>query len=315
MRLGLFLLVLGLWPLASCTPGASGCATAADCSAGFACVVDGADSVCAPACAADKRCADGTACVLANGAVEGACLRLGNDLPLDATCTQDRDCASGACIGDTSKVCAQVCTPGDDCPGTRRCALDVLRHVCAEPTDDLADGSSCTSSLQCTSGTCVIAPTEDTAQCSAACSADADCVDALVCARLEFGARACVALVEDGARCDVTGDCVGGFCVQDRDGIKKCASACGAEQSCVADFFCVADDNGADVCLPRLDNRARGESCASNRECQSGLCRHFVDADAVDLGTLCSEPCADVVPRCEAPMLCWGGTPPVCGPG
>jgi hypothetical protein len=312
----LFLLgtvVAASW-VASCLPGNPRCDSDEDCSGNFQCVFDKAENatVCASQCAADSPCEDGFACVAVDGELEGVCLDVRDDRGVGQKCTEDRECGSGACAGAAGdQECVETCTFEDGCGDGLRCVLDGLRNVCATPTDDREIGAACDSSLECLSGMCVVSPASDQAACVAPCGEDEDC-GGDVCVRLELGARACLESLPDGAACIAHDLCAGGFCVEDRDGVAKCASPCDAG-ACAPDFFCVDDEEGNDVCMPRLDDRAAGEACEINRECDSGLCRHFV-ADT-DLGTLCADPCAATEPVCGEGLVCWDGDEvDVCGP-
>jgi hypothetical protein len=289
----------------------SSCASTEECEDALFCV----DNACARGCAADLPCAAGQACVARDdGSFEGACLALTDDVPDGAACADDRECASGACLG----ACLAVCQVGGACPSAdERCTLQGLRHVCALPLDDRAAGEACSSSLECASGTCVIAPGDDVAQaaCADACSNDIGCGQGEVCVRLTGGGRACLTPLADGAVCQANGACAGGHCVLDIDDTKKCASEC-PPPGCAAGFVCQeqADVDGNDLCLPLLDTRASGADCTSERQCASGHCAHFA-AGADDFGTLCADPC-DAAGQCEAPLVCWAdpeGTD-VCGP-
>lgn len=306
-------LTLGL----ACLPGEPPCADDDACPGDNVCTFDPAAkrNVCASPCAADERCKEGTACVTPDEsdddgerAFEGVCLDVVDPREVGQSCTEDRECASGACADD---VCVALCDLTEGCADGLQCSLDGLRSVCVSPLDDRGLGASCDSSRECASGVCIVPPAGGGAVCAAPCAGDEDCADG-VCLRLELGARACAEVLPDGAACEANLACAGGFCVEDRDGVRKCASAC-ADGGCAPDFFCVSDQDDNDICMPRLDDRSAGETCAVDRECASGICSHFV-ADT-DLGTLCADPCAGGEPVCADGLVCWDGDDvDVCGP-
>ena len=298
------------------------CAENADCPDGSFCTDDGDGPTCARGCAADLPCAQGQACIARDdGSFEGACLATGSDNAIGTPCTDDRDCASGTCLGEEgSRICVAGCQVGGGaCPDPdERCTLDGLRYVCVAPLDARAADEPCASSRECSSGTCIVPPDadDDQASCQEACADDLPCgAAAEVCVRLDAGGRACLTPLNDGAACQASSACQGGFCVLDIDQQTKCASAC-ASGACAAGFGCqsVADEQGNDLCLPVLDTRQSSEPCTSARECVSGHCARFATADA-DLGTLCADPCS-ADGECAAPLVCWAdptGTD-VCGP-
>lgn len=298
------------------------CSSNEDCQDGSFCADAGEDGrTCARGCAADLPCNAGQACIARDdGSLEGACLDTTEDGVDGSGCTGDRQCASGACLGeDGNRVCVAVCEVGTACEDPEDlCTLEGLRHVCVPPLDTRAAGEVCNSPRECLSGTCVIRSDalEEPAICADACSDAVACTaEGDVCVRLEGGGRACLAPLGDGATCQANGACEGGFCVQDIDDKKKCASACDAG-ACAEGFGCQtsADAEGNDLCLPVLDTLPSGDDCSNARECASGHCAHFATEDE-DLGTLCADPCG-ANGECAATLVCWddpAGTD-VCGP-
>lgn len=299
------------------------CTSNNDCLDGSFCT-DGGDEngrFCARGCAADLACPAGQACIVRDdGSFEGACLEATDDITEGSACTGDRQCASGACLGEEgNRVCVAVCEIGGTCPDPDDlCTLEGLRHVCVPPLDTRAAGEVCNSPRECLSGTCVVRADalDEPAICAEECSDAIACAAAdHVCIRLQGGARACLLPFGDGATCQANDACVGAFCVRDIDEKKKCATLC-VDGACDEGFGCqtAADDAGHDLCLPVLDTRASGADCASARECASGHCAHFATTDE-DFGTLCSDPCPSDG-ECAAPLVCWddpAGTD-VCGP-
>jgi hypothetical protein len=317
-----------LVPLAvsSCTPPSCDVGVAGECGEGEVCV-EGAEGLgeCTRACAADLRCPQGQACIARDdGSFEGACLAITGSFGRGEQCTGDRDCLSGACLGeDGTRVCVDVCSLDAPCSDAADlCTLEGLRRVCAPPLDDRAAGELCASPSECVSGTCVVPPGQDLADaiCVDNCSPDLACtVEGEVCVRLTGGARACLTPLADGVPCQASSACAGGFCILDLDDQLKCASACD-DGACAEGFACDVDNEGNQVCMPVFaDPRPSGETCESPRECLSGHCARFNAPEfdgrpAIDFGTLCADPCVDE--ECSGDLVCWGdpeGTD-VCGP-
>jgi hypothetical protein len=321
MRLVLATAVAALAAAAALAPAACGkpsCVLDTECGSGFVCTEEPGASTrtCTQACAADLGCPAGFACVeRTDGVFEGICLTLTGDRAVGEACIRDTECASGACNrGDTRSVCVETCNlllPCED--PEERCTLDGVRYICAVPLDDRLAGETCTDPRQCASGTCVRPPGDEPAICADNCSASVACSDSeLVCVRLEGGARACLAPLEDGAACLSSETCDGGFCIEDVDGTARCASAC-LRGGCEDGFACVKDAERNEVCMPLLDDRASGEACSGARDCRSGHCARFVTNER-DFGTLCADPCDEG--QCEGGLVCWENPvgPDVCGP-
>lgn len=314
--------------VSSCVPPSCDVGVAEECNDGDVCV-EGEDGLgeCTQACAADIRCPQGQACVARDdGSFEGACLAITGTFERGENCTGDRQCLSGACLGEEegARVCVDVCDLGVPCENEAElCTLEGLRRVCVPPLDDRAKGEACASPAECASGTCVVPPGGELADaiCAENCSPEIDCtVAGEICVRLAGGARACLAPLPDGVPCQSNTACAGGFCILDLDDQLKCASPCN-DGACADGFACDVDTDGNDVCMPVFeDPRASGETCESPRDCASGHCARFNAPEfegrpAVDFGTLCADPCgAD--DECTGDLVCWtddGGTD-VCGP-
>jgi hypothetical protein len=309
-----FASVLAVWLAQACTPT---CNSDEDCGDGKACVqnpLKADESTCTFQCAADVPCPTGFACVAHDGELKGACLQATGNKQLGDACGEDVDCGSGACAksGDTP-ICVTPCNADGTCPTDGdRCILEDLRHVCTAPLDDKASGETCTDPRECLTGTCVLRPGDEDAKCADPCTDTCD--GDLVCARLDGGGRACIEALDDGARCTGAGMCEGGFCIEDVDGVAKCASLCGDGGECDEGFSCTRDDEGNDICMPLVDDRASGEECTSARQCASGHCASFAD-----FGVLCADPCVDA--QCAEGLVCWTHDPEtdpdgtdVCGP-
>ena len=266
--------------------------------------------VCAPGCSPDAPCPDGSACI-DDGDGVGGCLPVTEARGVSERCSNDRQCQSGACEGD---VCVDICTLAAACAkNSERCILAGVRRVCVAPLDDRPAGDPCDDARECLSGTCARAAPGAASQCAQSCSAAVPCGGEQVCLRLEGGGGGCFDGIADGTPCASSELCVGGLCIEDRDGA-VCASQCDAGQ-CADDFVCVEDDAARSVCMPVLDDRPAGIACSDARECADRNCIHFIVNEDTDLGFLCAEPCPSTDPgACGPERVCWEGDISVCGP-
>ncbi len=303
---------LVLFALSACTCGGETpedeCATDADCTvAGETCVAGSCTG--AAGCSVDAPCGDGTACV-ADDAGSASCEPITGDTAINDACTTDVQCSTGACSGD---VCVALCSLDTGCVTGLRCVLDGFRRVCVPPLRDGVDGDVCDDPRQCLSGTCVRPPDAGTAVCTASCDDAHACADDGLCLELDDGARACLAPLADGVPCNGADVCAGGLCIEDRDGIAICASAC-VDDACAAGFACIDDADDNRICMPLLDDRADGEACTDLRECVSQICADF----GAPFGRLCASECPDPAAErggCDVGEACYPG-PGVnlCGP-
>lgn len=198
---------------------------------------------------------------VSTGGCEGTCLALGaGDLALEAPCTDDAQCGTGACIdpGDGEPRCLQRCQ-GDagQCASGEVCVA--APGACGACVDESlfsglrGFGEPCRDDGDCGSGLCVADV------CSRACDGDLDC----------SGTFHCVGSVcrsgpagDSGDRCARADDCLGGRdCVGDPS---ICALACTGE--CAEDGFACVEGH----CIPELS--VLGEACAMDAECFDGLC-------------------------------------------
>lgn len=86
--------------------------------------------------------------------------------------------------------------------------------------------------------------------------------------------------------CATEDDCDGErVCVEEHDGRKACAAACGAENPCPAGSACL-DQGGTFGCHAIVGDLALGEACEEDTECLSGAC---VGDD--NAGYFCAQPC------------------------
>jgi len=199
-------------------------------------------------------------CVPTSGC-EGTCLGLGTgDLGLEEACTDDAQCATGACIdpGDGERRCLQRCQ-GDagQCASDEVCAAAV--GACGACVDESlvngirGFGEPCGDDGDCGSGLCL----GDV--CSRACTGDVDCSGTFHCVSSECRPGPAG---DSGDRCSRDADCLGSReCVGDPS---ICALSC--EGECSEEGFSCAEGH----CVPDLT--VLGEACAMDTECFDGLC-------------------------------------------
>lgn len=219
---------------------------------------------------------------VSTGGCEGTCLALGaGDLAFEEPCTDDAQCATGACIdpGDGEPRCLQPCE-GDagQCATGEVCAAGA--GSCGACVDEsLVSGARglgepCGNGSDCASGICV------DRVCSRACVNDVDCSGTFHCAG---------SVCRPGPAGDQGDLCSGDdACLAGRDCVGDpsiCAIPC--TESCPEDGFTCTDGH----CLPDL--AVVGEPCAMDAECFDGLC---VDG-------VCSRECG-VSGGCPAGLEC-----------
>jgi hypothetical protein len=294
--------------------GGNACQSDDDCSGAFVCGdddgIDGGAQVCLRPCTGDARCPNGFACTPQED--RALCLEATGNAALGEACTADRDCQDGVC-DDRNNVCVAGCSATEPCTGGLLCALEGPRRLCVEADDTRGEGEVCASARQCESGICALREGDDAPQCRQSCAQGA-CDDGDVCLNLAQGGGAvCAVALDDGARCQDEDECQNGRCIDDVDGVSKCAGPCAPDGSCAAGFLCVPDDVGGEVCMPLLDDRQAGEACATGRDCASGKCAEF-DAGTVNFGFLCADPCLEGA--CDVDLVCWTADDGVdlCGP-
>ncbi len=307
--------------LSGCTCGAETpvCSSDDDCAGGKSCVDGGCASVDGAVCSVDDACEDGFTCSATDDGA-GACNAIVGDGNVNDACASDDDCSTGACTGD---VCVTQCTLDDACAAGLRCVLDGPRRVCVLPTGNGVTGDPCDDARDCASGTCarppVVGDVPADAVCAPACDDDHACGGGDFCLELAAGARACFPPVVDGAPCTASGACVGGLCINEREGGAVCASACPAPQddaSCDDGFLCVDDADDNRICMPINNEFADGEDCVDDRDCASFHCGRYV-APGLD-ESQCASPCPPGPPEgdgCGDDQVCWEGDDvDLCGP-
>ncbi len=198
---------------------------------------------------------------VSTGGCEGTCVALGaGDLGLEEPCTDDGQCATGACIdpGDGERRCLQrcqgdagQCAAGEVCAaGAGGCGACVDESLVSGPR---GFGERCGNDGDCASGLCVADV------CTRECANDLDCSGTFHC----VGSVCRSGPVGDqGDLCSRDGDCLTGRdCVGDPS---VCAIPCTGP--CPEEGFTCTDGH----CLPDL--AVLGEACAMDAECFDGLC-------------------------------------------
>ena len=282
-----------------------------DCGEREVCVTIDDEPACVLPCDLSNPCDGDQVCIDHDGT--GVCEPIRGDLVVGEPCGNDTECASGACaIEPGGPVCVMDCTAGQSCLSGTRCLQSGPRLLCLSPLDDRVDGEACETPRDCLSSFCVKVPHQETAVCAAGC--ETTCADGLVCVPIEAGGQVCVTAAEDGAPCESNAICAGGTCITDVDDTQYCVSACVDGDCATEGHACVTTTDGAEVCLPPLDDRAPGEACDGARDCASGHCGGF-STESEDFGDRCAEPCDDEG-ACDAGFTCWltDVGPDLCGP-
>jgi hypothetical protein len=143
--------------------------------------------------------------------------------------------APGCDVADADGACTPGCTPPDvDCPPR-------------------SAGEPCTENRHCAREICLTAPDDGAIKyCSAPCSGEAECPDAMTCAEASGGSRVCAYPTPTpgaiGAACAADLDCESLACLE-LDGERVCRRFCRAESDCGGGFSCDDSVEGR-LCLP-----------------------------------------------------------------
>ncbi|MCB9730507.1 MAG: hypothetical protein H6744_20890 [Deltaproteobacteria bacterium] len=318
---------------ALCLPA---CADASGCREGWVCAASA--GACLPDCREGWDCG-GFACDAATGA---CALPTAAGAGVGEACAADRDCAAGVCVGveTGAGTCAVPCAAGE-CAAGQTCAR-LGEHLLCVPACDGA--SSCPGALVCNaaaeaclpdcrqgwpcgalaclpeSGLCGL-PGAEGAPVGAPCADGNDCASAVCAAATDDGAPTgwtggmCVAPCIEGAcpsaqSCAVLGQtplcvpsCAGGcrpgyVCAPDRD---ACLPDCRQGWPCGDGFACGSDGRCE---LVTVDGAPLGAPCATDADCDSGVCFEAQDAEGATgwLGGTCAAPCGSV--SCEGSSGC-----------
>ena len=308
---------------------------------------DGWTTWCAAPCGEGKpACADGTACVSADGGASRVCRPIDKDhvLPGDSSldafhvCNRNEDCAGALCLSiDGKKFCTRDC--GDagkasdakcgTCGHCRDNGTDLgftFQFYCV-PEGSLGIGQPCALTSDCStafcqdgycSGQCIVVDGV------ASCADWQDCVAGVIAASPDISV--CVAKGTDGRGlgdpCEGDWSCKTLKCL-DVAGTNRCSAECADDKPC-AEGTCV-DAGSGKRCVPagEVGAVAEGGTCATPYACATGLscfdrtcvraCQ--ADSDCTDAtcfpdaslqATYCAKACSAQA-DCPAAMTCWGG--------
>jgi hypothetical protein len=297
-------------------PEGRACTTDAQCASGQCPSLPDEARACRDPCAADGTCPTGYACTTLG--TQRLCLPTLEERPVGSGCQASRQCQSGQCVSldqSAQGVCVAPCPASGSCPQGTRCVVETLLSAtphCLPPLDDRSVGEDCVSGRECLDGRCMWWGRRH--QCAPPCTAG--CGDGGVCVDQGTNGVACMGLLPPGQACAQETECLSSACYgTNTDGV--CVGGCGPDRQCPPDLGCAGLQGLPGLyCVPLQDNRAAGESCTSELQCQSGRCARF-GYGSFDAGTLCADPCDGGA--CPTPMACWGRSPDagqrgLCGP-
>lgn len=281
-----------------------------------------------PPCSSQDDCASGLTCAFIENATADAlitaCIPSAGRLSTGATCSADSDCENRLCLSDR---CAAPCEQNAQCGLDQLCQnqtvsragqsadFDVCKTVAQERCDitgtcsdvvrlcsDLRVdpninatvafcrfprsggsplGTSCTSGADCRSGLCL---TNFSGECSVACASDSQCAPGQVCTGQSSAASAnlCVRGCSDNDDCLALANANTNYNCQ----INEDSRANEIDQICRPEVI-------VDPANPAAG--ALGAPCATNVDCQSGMC--------LTNTTYSSNPCATAA-DCAAGQVC-----------
>ncbi len=267
------------------------CTTGGDCASGQ-CVDDfGGTRFCSRACAIDAECADEHVCAM------GVCKP--DDTGERCMTTMPSTCTLGSCLGPPggAGACTRPCASAADCPAGYACTTTggSATPICVDIEKPCPAGAG-----DCLSGLCL-----SVQGCTATCRSAADCprrlagLPAYTCA-IAFGSTSPICVPPADI---IGGDAAGAICRADPgSGLYLCRSAacdesaplgpmctqtCTAEGGCGPGLGCYPLPDGASITFAceRAGSRDMSETCASARECHSGLC----DATGLYCTRLCDD--------------------------
>ncbi len=286
-----------------------GCATTADCRAGYECRASSSNADrlgCFPTCTSDAQCSGGRVCNVGLGTCDDAF-----DASLLGQMCSGRDpasCLGGTCLSEGAygyprAYCAYAgCSDTNPCPGTGVCAPTASgTGVCL---DDCASDSDCRAAYACRPAdpTDVASPMA----CVPACTADTDCSSMMRVCNPGTGlcGRPFVA-TSVGEPCVSDAECVGGRCLTEAStgwpagtcSYPGCRlSGTGPSITCPGGAACVDDGAGSpdlgiciDVCAVGATTCRPGYACvAVDGSTTVGACRPACDDTSCTGGRACS---------------------------
>lgn len=239
---------------------------------------------CVQSCGAASDCPMGFTCYDFNGAK--MCLSTSVftgatfNTPAGGQCANGGQCQSNFCpAGGGGRVCVDTCTESNECNGGQcrwyEVTPDRFIAACNGPQGNLQDGASCTTDVQCRSGSCLNNACAKLCSSTNSCSAGETCVVAnySICVAEVIGlclafqpnfVKGCVAGPHGndpvGASCTGFSNCRSGLC---HTGISQCTDVCSTDADCPGTHKCNVLDYGAlsdgtpvfiNVCMPQAWN-------------------------------------------------------------
>jgi hypothetical protein len=282
------------------------CASDWDCKQPYMCQQTGTGGICTQECNTDANCPSGYKCLEYSNAPGGVCYPDSGGTGPGATkdngqaCNNPEECKSGLCVGSfngASAYCRQPCQVGmNNCLSGESCnqLQGTSSGACIPSSGSGANkgpGEDCTSPSECQSGLCV--GLGAIYKCREACSpALGDCPANYDCYPLQGSSGgACIPSTggpagkgELGETCEVSSDCVSGFCLSivGENGA-YCSQACGSPNECPCGMQCTDFVGGQSYCVVGGSQACTpsGNPCVSSAECISQAC----------IDGICREPC------------------------
>ncbi len=324
-------------------PVGAPCLTHTNCSESI-CIDDGArnERYCSRECEPGRagRCPSGFTCELAENG-QGYCLKPEPVDELCDPCNLHEHCVTGLCVtvpnrNQNAPFCSRPCdpTPGQpaQCPAGFQCELTQQRTtqiaVCVPTQGICSPGGrgghlqTCFGNGTCKPGHGCFSYWTDVNFCYALCDprrAGESCgTERSVCRAVPGVANTafCAEVARPGEPCAPEQCDDRSLCAFDPEqGLDSalCYAVCprGLAEECPANFDCVNAGLAAPICMPLAGFKQLGESCRSDAECTSRLCRVIGDL------RLCTNECVTTNPdacptglSCAAPSgsvqgLCW----------
>ncbi len=298
-----------------CLSVGEACTDASRCTSGH-CEATSAGMICTTVCDPTRPlvgCDTGYHCV-DSGACSGFCVPgAPGTLGVGAGCTDDAECASGACVdpGDGRQRClapcfgdAGQCASGEVCTASDGgCGACVPSALFGSPH---GLGEECTDDASCRSGRCYVR--DGVSECVTGCAGGAACPAGFVC-------ESDLCLLDRGqligGLCDVDADCAIGICAH--SGARGwCTSTDCSGAPCPEGMSCVDLGGGTFVCAPQ--RALPGEGCNADTDCISGACTEHqcstscVEANDCGPGMRCVRTEDGASARCLRPAAPGGGT-------
>ncbi len=237
--------------------------------------------------------------------------RAGSVCTVDADCCRSHYCDVSSYAGAR---CAAVREKGAYCSTDNQCRSKACENFSCVAHACTPQGSVCSTSGDCCTGTFCDTSTYGPTKCRAARPDGAYCDDARQCQAKVCTASKCGAAPKvNGAACTAGAQCVSGSC-QKGHCAAVCAAAgasCTANADCCGGAFCNNLTYAPWTCTAP---QANGAYCDGDAQCQSGNCHSSICAAAV---------CGHAGTACLSNGDCCGGTfcfnytyaPPVCHVG